>query len=317
MSDAKLQRTLLRFNAKITSGEYYEAHQTLRTITNRYVKSKQYSDAIALLYQGSSVLSNKKEYASASDLITYLIQVYEEANIKIESSSDINKIKLIELINLLPDTDPSLPDLSKQAINWSKTNDNKFGDCNLHHVFGVKFLNSIKLSPLSEDEKYKLFNFAELHLILGTYESLPVYINFLWDWYKQSSKDVKDPGVLLSRAIINYSYLKNIKFVKESLNIFMKNLVQYNTNYESIDGLYFYQEYQLINFLQLLVITLNKETTSGEKFLKLYQQYKAVLTQYELNASIEYLGRFYFNLNLGSSSAGVNPLASLMGGLFK
>ena len=60
MSD-KLQRTITRFRAKIDAGSYYEAHQTVRTITNRYVKAKQYSDAIDLLYQAASILAAKSE----------------------------------------------------------------------------------------------------------------------------------------------------------------------------------------------------------------------------------------------------------------
>ena len=55
MSD-KLARTIQRFQAKIDSGSFYEAHQTLRTITNRYVKAKQYKEARDLLYQGSTIL---------------------------------------------------------------------------------------------------------------------------------------------------------------------------------------------------------------------------------------------------------------------
>lgn len=329
MSDAKLQRTLLRFKSKIDSGEYYEAHQTLRTITNRYVKSKQFKEAIDLLYQGSSILSSKKEYASSSDLITYLIQVYQEANIR--CGNDLTdkeyKIKLIELINLLPDTDPSLSDLSKQSIAWSteKGDSNlKFGDHNLHHVLGVKFLNSIQneSNVSSEEEKLKLFSYAELHLILGTYESIPYYIEFLYQWFKQQS-DVKDAGVFLARAVINYSYLKNIKFVDESIEIYLKFLKQDYPNFDIVEfdqsKIVFYQEFSLINFLQLLSITLSKEKASGasDKFLKLFNQFKPLLSKNELNASIEYLGRLYFDLNLGSSKGNQNMLANLMGGLFK
>lgn len=325
MSNAKLEKTILRFKSKIESGAYYEAHQTLRTITNRYVKSKQYKDAIDLLYQGSSTLASKKEYASASDLIGYLIQVYSDFDIVCdEQENQEYKLKLIELVNYLPDSDPSLPDLAKQSISWSqKGSKSKFGDSDLHHVFGVKFLNSVKESEIPEVERQKLFSFAELHLILGTADSLPYYINFLWEWFEASKSQEMDPGVFLGRAVINYAYSKNIHLVKESVSLFLKKLTNEYTNFEIMEKgdqkIYFFDEdtnFSLINFFQLLALTLTKEN-SGQKFLKLYNQYKPELKKHGFNNSIDYLGRFYFNLKLGNPEGGQNMFANLMGGLFK
>lgn len=323
MSDAKLQRTIARFQAKIDSGEFYEAHQTLRTITNRYVKSKQYNESIDLLYQGAAILSKNKEYGSSSDLITYLIQVYEEAGIECNSDNKQYKNKLIELVNYLPDTEPSLPDLAKQAINWSTISTgevSKFGDNSLHHIFGIKFLNRIKHDKglMSDSDKTKLYSVTELHLILGTYDSLPPYVDFLYQWYKQQTK-ISDPGVFLARAVINYSYLKNIKFVNDVIDKFLSKLTSDNSEFEVIDHgdkITYYHQFPIITFLQLLAIILSKEA-SGDKFLKLYNQFKPILAQNELTNPVEYLGRTYFGLKLGNPQGGQNMLANLMGGLFK
>lgn len=323
MSDAKLQRTLLRFQQKIDSAEYYEAHQTLRTITNRYVKSKQYKDAIDLLYQGSAVLSAKKEFGSSSDLIAYLIQVYREANVACsnEPAEKEYKLKLIELISLLPDTDSALADLSKQSISWSsETGDSKFGDANLHHTFGLKFLNASQLeeTTATEEERAKIFAFAELHLILGTYESLPHYVGFLFDWYKQSKAhdSTVDAGAFLARAVLNYAYLKNLNFVQEAIEQFLHKIKETQEPFETVDVTLFFENHPLLNFVQLLAVTLSKEG-AGDKFLKLYGQYKLQLAANEFTAPVEYLGRLYFNLNLGNPQGGQNMLANLMGGLFK
>ncbi|CAK7892025.1 golgi to ER traffic protein 4 [[Candida] anglica] len=318
MSDIKLQRTIARFQAKIDGGAYYEAHQTLRTITNRYVKSKQYTEAIDLLYQGASILAQKKEYGSASDLITYLIQVLEEAEI---TCTKDYKMKLIDLINLLPDTDVSLADLAKQSISWStKGSDSKFGDTELHSAFGVKFCRAIYIATGDEEERAKLFAYAELHLILGTHESLPYYVDFLYSWYEQQNDPTIDPGVFLARAVMNYSYLKNFKFVNEAATIFIDKLNLKVSNFEKIDAngsfIYNYKGYELLNFLQLLIITLGK-SDSQQKFLKLYSQYKPVLTHFELLAPVEYLAKLYYNVQLGNPNGNQNMLANLMGGLFK
>ncbi|CAH2350346.1 golgi to ER traffic protein 4 [[Candida] railenensis] len=336
MSDVKLARTLARFQAKIDTGSYYEAHQTLRTITNRYVKSKQYTEAIDLLYQGASILASKKEYASAADLITYLIHTLEESGtICSDASSHGTKQKLIELINLLPNSESSLLDLAKQSINWSiKGSDSKFGDNDLHHTFGVKFIKGLTddegekgIDADDVETRFKLFSNAELHLILGTHESLPYYVDFLYKWYKSDiSKGVVDPGTYLSRAIINYSYLKNLKFIQESLGLFLGKLLHDISDEQYVvtetkdavtsEKFYDFKDFEILNFLQLLVITLGKED-AGSKFLKLHGQYKSTLQKAEILAPVEYLGKLYFGLQLGNSGGGQNMLANLMGGLFK
>ncbi|CAK9441490.1 uncharacterized protein LODBEIA_P53580 [Lodderomyces beijingensis] len=315
MSD-KLSRTIQRFQAKIDSGSFYEAHQTLRTITNRYVKGKQYQEARDLLYQGATILTKNKEYASAADLINYLIQVYEEEELPVTEKDA--KYKLMELISNLPNDDPSLNDLAKSSITWSQKSPetSKFGDNDLHHLFGAKFLAALEKDSGSweAEQKIKVFAIAELHLVLGTFESVPVYVNYLVSC-AQANSDV-DPGVFLSRAVLNYAYLKNINFVKEAQSLFLSKIDQKSE--EPIkDVVDYYENCPLLNFLQLLVQVLQKDPpTNSQKFLKLYDHYKSSLKQHEILAPVEYLGKLYFNLNLGSGQGG-NMLANIMGGLFK
>lgn len=321
MSD-KLLRTIARFQQRIENKEFYEAHQTLRTITNRYVKAGQYKEAVDLLYQGLTILSKNKEYASASDLILYLILVYTESSTPC-SGTGANKDyrnKIIELVSLLPDEDPSLGDLSKKALQWSidfGEVKSIFGDSSLHHVFGVKLLNAAAAQP-TEAEKHKFFGVAELHLVLGTYESLPVYIDFLYKWFDSEGGD---PGVYLSRAVVNYAYLKNVKFVHTAIKLFLaRYLMAEKEEVEEIENdgqrLFLFKESQLLNFLQLLAATLDK-ALAGDKFMKLYSNYKPVITQKGFINSVDYIGRLFFNLNLGSTSGGGNMLANMMGSFFK
>lgn len=313
MSD-KLSRTIQRFQAKIDSGSFYEAHQTLRTIINRYVKAKQYKESIDLLYQGSVILSKNKEYTSASDLITYLIEVLKESGVTIEDQD--MKLKLIELVNYLPNDNSNLPDLSKLIIEWSKTPTNKFGDSDLHSVFGVKFLNAIETTHPIEN-KPKVFSVGEFHCIFGNINSLNAYVDYLYNMSVLNANI--DPGVYLSRAVINYSYLKNLEFVKLSIDKFLKKLIEskpYEPVKESDTEILYFEQYRLVNFVQLLYLTLGKKD-SGNRFLKLYEMYKPYLKENEVLAPVEYLGRLYFNLQLGNPNNNQNMLANLMGGLFK
>lgn len=324
MSEAKLQRTIVRFKSKIDSKEYYEAHQTLRTITNRYVNSKQYKEAADLLYQGASILAKNGEYASAGDLLLYMIEVYQEAGIKCANNGENKeyKLKLIEVVRLLPNSDLVLVDLSKQSIAWSlNTTCSKFGDNELHHVFGEKFLKSLDDLPSSttEEERQKVFALAELHLILGLHISLPLYVDFLYRWLNNSSDD---KGLFLGRAVINYLYLKNVKFAEDAVSRFLSKLNSDGVKHEVIeqdgDKIYFYDQpnQKLLNFLQFLVLTVQKEA-AGAKFLKLYDHYSLLLDKYEIKNHVEYLGRVYFGLQIGNSQGGQNVLADLMGSFFK
>lgn len=315
MSD-KLARTIARFQTKINNGEFYEAHQTLRTITNRFVKSKNYDEAINLLYQGSVILSTNKEYSSSSDLILYLIEIIQE-NCSERFTKEL-KLQFVELVSNLPNSEPSLIDISKKLINLSKVVDDlKFGETIFHNVFGNKFLQQVQNEEMVETEREKLFQLAELHLILGSTSSLEMYVDFLFQWFKSSSS--QDPGIYLGRAIINYAYLMNLQYMRDSLDRFLQELIKYDSNYqlltEGSDKIYYYEKFELVNFFQLLVITLSK-SDNGKKFMKLYETYRLSLQQSELINSVDYIGRLYYKLKLGNPQ-NQNMLANFMSGLFK
>lgn len=300
MSD-KLTRTIARFQQRIDNKDFYEAHQTLRTICNRYVHARNYDLAAEILAQGAAILANNHEYASAADLITYLVLVYADAGYACLGPESKYRATVAQLVCLLPDTDPSLVDLAKTAMAWSQREpEQKFGDASLHDVFGSKLLAAARLAK-TDDARQTLFAVAELHLILALALSMPVYVEFLHTWYSRSA--AADPGPFLARAVINYAYLRNLKLVRGAIDLFL----ELGTPETASD---------LMSFLRLLAATLSK-AQSGEKFMKLYNHYKPVLAEHELVAPVEYIGREYFQLRLGSSLGGNNMLANLMGGLFK
>ncbi|KAK3067051.1 hypothetical protein LTR53_016302, partial [Teratosphaeriaceae sp. CCFEE 6253] len=76
---AKVQKVLARQKAKIEEGDYYEAHQQIRTLVNRYVKSSDYTSAVDLLSSGAALLLKAGQGGSGADLCNYLIEVYQKA----------------------------------------------------------------------------------------------------------------------------------------------------------------------------------------------------------------------------------------------
>ncbi|CAN3369856.1 golgi to ER traffic protein 4 [Diutina catenulata] len=308
---SRLESTIKRFEARIEAGQYYEAHQTLRTITNRYVKAKQYAEAAQILTKGASVLAANKQYASAADLISYLIEVYSDQGV-CDSES---KVAVIELVRQLPDGEKAVVDLSKQAIQWSqKYEKSKFGDAALHDTFGAAFARSLGQGKLEDDAK--LFAVTELHLILGSHASLAVYVDLLAAWSARNPQ--VDPGMFLARAVINYGYLHNVKFATEAADRFMKKLSERDSSLTPVEknGAKVLEGTPLINFAQLLALTLPKQADAGTKFLGLYNHYKPELEKAELLAPTEYLGKEYFGLNLGKPKQG-NMMANLLGDFFK
>ena len=144
------------------------------------------------------------------------------------------------------------------------------------------------------------------------------YIDFLIEWYL-SLNGKSNPSYFLARAVYNYAYLKNIKFVQEAITRFTSSLQIHRASDVSpleANGvtIYRFENDEFFEFLQLLALTLSKKE-AGQKFMKLYGQYKPKLIANEYLAPTEYLGRFYFGLNLGSTG-GNNMFANLMGGLF-
>ena len=151
---------------------------------------------------------------------------------------------------------------------------------------------------LDPEERAKVFAIAELHLVLGTFESVPLYINYLVQ-YAKANPEV-DPGYF-GPGHRKLFLLEEYQICQRSTGYFLKEIEV--TNKETLKSDFqFFQNYPVLNFLQLLVITLQKEHTSNsQKFVKLYEQYRGTLQQYELLAPVEYLGKIYFNVNIGNS----------------
>ncbi|CCH41899.1 hypothetical protein BN7_1438 [Wickerhamomyces ciferrii] len=299
IKNPKLQRTLQRFKAKIAEGDYYEAHQTLRTIANRNVKAKAYTDAIELLYIAAQILLKSSQPATGSDLTSYLLEVYTESQTPVDSNS---KSKIIQLISLFPSQEPTLKQVSIEASNWSiKFGEYPFGDPFLHDVIGAKFLENP--SDLAYD--------AERHLLLGTSASVTLYFNLIWEWYLEDPS-LENAGLYASRIVLNYLFIENVKIAKEALTKFINNLINHGKlQHESIEELnekfHIFESVPLLNLLQLTLITI--QTKNSQYYSKLKNHYNQVITQSGLNDSFDYLGELYLDIRVPKN---INPLQSLM-----
>lgn len=286
--------------SRIEEGDYYEAHQATRTIVARYVRTKQYDEAVKILAHTAELLAKAKESSSACDLILYLIDVYHKAGTAPTSAA---KGALVQLVNQLDaGKEPLVRKIAQEAIQWSIAADatgdvnTRVGDAELHHVFGSKFA---KESP---KETYE----AEKHLLLGTRESPAVLAAMLYSWATgpgtdidaQNSKElvVETPEdvasalpLYLSRGVLGYLSAGNVRDARAVLHAFLGYAVAEHASGSAVgrllgydeekssDGavIYVFHEVPLLNFLQLLVPTV--QSKSPEMYNRLRARYAQII----------------------------------------
>ncbi|QLQ82170.1 hypothetical protein HG537_0G04250 [Torulaspora globosa] len=280
--NAKLQKTLLRFEAKIKVGDYYEAHQTLRTIANRYVRSRSYQDAIDLIFHGAQALLMAKQGGSGTDLVFYLLEVYDIAEIEV---TDGSVSRLVQLLVAIDPQEPNIKDVVTGMNNWSvKYGEYKFGDPYLHNAIGSVLIEG--------GHTYE----AERYLILGTHDSLNKYIELLWDWFCQE-EDVENVADFFSRPIFNYLFISNVSYAYEARDKFLQLFIdKYSPKVDIIDKngfkMYYFHDYSDLNFLQLLLLTC--QTKNVDLFTNLKEHYAGSTSKYA--NELEFLGQEYFGI---------------------
>ncbi|CCE64883.1 hypothetical protein TPHA_0J00600 [Tetrapisispora phaffii CBS 4417] len=303
-SNAKLTKTLQRFETRIAAGDYYEAHQTLRTIANRFVRAKAYGDAIDLITEGALSFLKVKQGGSGTDLIFYLLEVYDVAEIK---ADDTSVSRLVQILVNVDVSEPNIKDVIVGMNNWSV----KFGDCK----FGDPYLHSVMGKKLLESDQYVYE--AERYLLLGTDDSLQKYIELMWDWLLQeyeSNGSTGNPNVsaYFSRLILNYLFISNISFAYEAKEKFLTFYInKFSPKYEKVDKngfiMYLFEDYKDLNFLQLLLLVC--QTKNKELFLSLKRFYSEESSKYA--SELAFLGQEYFNIVAPKQS---NFLQDMMSG---
>ena len=71
----------------IQEGNYYEAHQQLRTIAARYVKQAKYDAAVDVLFGGAQSLLRAGQGGSGGDLCLFLVDTYKTSERRPDADS--------------------------------------------------------------------------------------------------------------------------------------------------------------------------------------------------------------------------------------
>ena len=119
---------------RIKEGQFYEAHQQLRVIGSRYVKSSQWDAAIDILSSGATLLLKAGQGGSGGDLAVFLLEVYNKAEIKPDAAS---KARIFSILRLFAPGEPTRKKVIAESVGWSsRFGEYPAGDPELHHVVG-------------------------------------------------------------------------------------------------------------------------------------------------------------------------------------
>jgi len=278
------QKNLNNINASIKEGKYYEAHQMLHSVSQRYVKQRKINDAIHLLHNGAKSLLNYDQEGSAYDLFKRLINIYNNENVIVTEES---VGRLIEILNSFKSVNQFTDDAMKLSITWSIKNGNsQFGDQNLHHAYGLKCL---------KEKKY--YN-AETHFVFGNLDSAKALGIMEYQWSTEKYSD--NYGYFIARAVLQYLAIKKLSHARTCLSSFCdklkandneKKLIVHNTNNVDI------YSSSLLNFCQVIILIIERENTINQ-FQQVCQKYQEVLMKTDpfLSELVDHIAEIFFNI---------------------
>ncbi|KAF3935582.1 hypothetical protein ABW19_dt0203586 [Dactylella cylindrospora] len=303
---ARIDKTIARLKQRIAEGQFYEAHQQLRVVAARYVKSSSWTSAIDILFSGAQSLLQAQQGGSGGDLTLFLIEVYTTGSIPCDAAS---KARLYTLLGLMDPEEPTRKKAINAAVVWSsKFSEYEAGDPELHHFAGSLYA--------KDHEPYD----AEKHLLLGTKDSCIVLTNLLYTWYTQDEPSAAP--LYISRAVLCYLLIGNVREAGTALDTFTSRLLQDNTGGKlavqsvetnALDARIF-PALPLMNFLRLLVLAVTRGRGAAEVFRSLRGHYAPLLKEVGgWDEALEQIAEMYFGIQVPRQR---NFMADMMNSFF-
>ncbi|KAL1302545.1 hypothetical protein AAFC00_002927 [Neodothiora populina] len=301
-SIAKIQKTIARQQQKVEEGQFYEAHQQLRVIASRYVKSSDYASAVDVLSSGASMLLKAGQGGSGGDLCMFLMDVYGKAELKADVG---NKARVLALLRAFPPAEPTRKRFVGEIIGWSsKFGDYPAGDPEMHHVAGSLYAENSEAQD------------AERHLTLGTSDSPSVFSDLEYDWY--TSDEPSTAPFYVARGVFPYLLVGNVRAANKVFLLFTSRLASSNPGlgFQDVSSassdLRVCPSLPLMNFLGLLLLAIQRGTP--DLFRQLKSHYASHIAEAGTwDEPLARIGETFFGIKIPSQS---NPLFDMMGSLF-
>ncbi|CAE6425813.1 unnamed protein product [Rhizoctonia solani] len=322
-------RALQAILPQIAENKPYEAHQKARTFVSRYVKAGQHDVAIDVLFQSARELLKAGHTGSGIDLGSFLIDVYDTANVEVGPES---RGRMTQLIALTGSEGVWRKTLIDKTVAWSaKHGKYPGGDPELHYYCGELLY------------REGVFEAAEQHLLnSASRDSARLLARMMFEW----SRDGSNPGAYAIRGTIPYLLNTSILAARTFITTFI-GLLLASPQRATLINQHFPDPVALkspdsdpdevqittdptLNFLQLAIQTCQRagwgpeartpeeekyNRVSRETWLRLASRYRTRIVGGDvMRDAIESLGNIYFDIP--AARKGANPLQDMMSSLF-
>ncbi|KAJ2341070.1 hypothetical protein GGF43_006257, partial [Coemansia sp. RSA 2618] len=214
-----------------------------------------HSRAIQLLYLGALELCQYNQWGSVADLTTFMINIYVEEKVPVCEES---KERVFDILDKLSQATEYYPRVYESAVQWTIGMGGKCGDPQMHHFVACVQRNKMR------------FNDAEMHYLVGTSESPAALGNMLFDWAERTG--TQEYGLFAARGVLKYLAMGWYEAACLCWRAFIGRLAHTHeglvhertgsTLVSKIGSVYQVDKYELVNFVQLLLLTV--ERADGE-----------------------------------------------------
>ncbi|KAI5291902.1 hypothetical protein KEM52_000043 [Ascosphaera acerosa] len=249
--------------------------------------------------------------ASGGDLAIMLVRdVYVKAEWDCDHEGVEQEGRMKRLIDLLwafPYEEPTRKRFLSEMITWSADfGDYETGHPTLHWHIG-------KLAA-EDQEPYE----AESHLALANERAPELLADLEHEWYTHNEPHTA--GVFACRAVVPFLLAGTLQHANRAFDAFVRALTRSGKSVpvqqvsgQSVD-VQFFPTLPLLNFLRLLLATIQRGAQSQDLFRQLAKQYAAAIEEVDgLEPAVARIGEVYFGLAIPRQS---NMLMDMMGAMF-
>jgi len=265
----------------IASGNYYEAHQVLKSQVARKKSRKKYKEAAAMAAKGCKLLLENGQSDSATDLGKQMLDLYAEAGI---NESDASLATVLDICSSFPSDASAVTartTLIKAAIKWStKTGEYSHGNPKLHNMAAASFA------------QHGMYEKAQAHFLRG--DEPTAFSEMLSQWSAQGYASEQD--LFLARAVLGYIVLKNLRDANTVYECTLRTVRE---------------QTPMHNFLKFLLLVLERD--AAPLFQDLRKRYAPTIDRDpSLNMFLDAIGQTFYNIRPAQSG-----LAGMMGEMMK
>eukprot|EP01083_Nonionella_stella_P068005 180249_1 len=277
----RVEQTLQQSTELIDQGRFYEAEQLFKSLHNRSIRDKCYSEVTPVMQKGAYDLLQHGQGSSGGEISLLFVQCLVTG----EQPVTEERIEMVlRIFHKFPeDSDLRRAEFMKAAIRWtSKHGSHPSGDPALHFEM-AKFY--------AEREDHGA---SHRHYLRAQHPC--DHLRMVEVWAKSGFRSERD--LFFSRCVLQYLYLQNLTSAQKVFSEFMQSLREPPS--------------PILNFTRFLLSSIDRE--SAQLFGMLRQKYKLSIDRDPGFARLlDKVGKDYFNLEPVGGSAQDGGIFDILG----